>query len=379
MNCLHIADKHVAEQYLTGQLDDSQKDEFEIHILECQDCLSAVETLKDLRLALSSHAHEIRLDSDRGASRFWKWCLVAAASVALVVAVGISQRRRQGSRSAMHVASQPLPAPQTPAQTAQTENISNSPTPAATAQSTKAPLAERQHQTHPSRKVIQDSGKQPHIVPVTPATTPEPSIPAPAEVASVQSGTGAETKEIAGIKSTELTSEQALELYRLAQVRPVPFTFAGMKPSRSAPSGLSAMPGAGHDSGSSMFQLGMAAYVEGKYREASSILETASQAEPGAPNINFYLGICRLMLGRPDSAIPALSKVTSESKSRLIQPGHLYLAKAYLQKAELDRAQSELERAVSLPGSFKGEADSLLQKVRALRTSIDSGSSPEQK
>ncbi len=375
MICQNFADQQMAERYLKGQLEDSQRDQFELHILECPDCLNALETLKDLRFALQSQAHEIRLAPERSAAKFWKWSLVAAASLALLFAVGMIQRRRQSPGPGSNIATQPLPGYQVPAP-AHTENAP-SPAPAESAQTTKAPVSQPPVKRDSADRSTKLARKQPEPVSVQPSLqAPVETTPPLAEVASAtQPAQPAKTKKKSGADEQQLTSDQAVELYHLGEVRPAPFTFAGIKSTRPSSPGLGAMAGAGHDSASSTFQLAMASYVEGNYREASSILEMASQSEPGAPNINFYLGVCRLMLGHPESAIPVLNKVTSEARSRLVQPAHVYLAKAYLQKADLGRAQSELETATSLPGSFKGEADALLQRVRALRTRIGKSSS----
>ena len=50
----------LAEKYLNGQLDEAEQDTFEIHILECGQCLDTVELLQAVRFDLTERASVIR-------------------------------------------------------------------------------------------------------------------------------------------------------------------------------------------------------------------------------------------------------------------------------------------------------------------------------
>jgi hypothetical protein len=91
MDCSELDRGELAERYLTGQLDSSAQDEFEVHILECAKCLRAVEILQSVSDDLAQRAHEIRTDTSTGRLWLrWKWVAAGAFSV-LLCAAGILQ------------------------------------------------------------------------------------------------------------------------------------------------------------------------------------------------------------------------------------------------------------------------------------------------
>jgi anti-sigma factor RsiW len=53
MECHESHRDESAEKYLNGQLDPAARDEFEVHILECTECLRRVEALEMLRHELA--------------------------------------------------------------------------------------------------------------------------------------------------------------------------------------------------------------------------------------------------------------------------------------------------------------------------------------
>jgi hypothetical protein len=54
MDCRQVAKQGIAELYVIGQLESSLQSEFEIHVLECKDCLQTLEVLQELRAVLMS-------------------------------------------------------------------------------------------------------------------------------------------------------------------------------------------------------------------------------------------------------------------------------------------------------------------------------------
>lgn len=375
MDCRRIAEEEIAECYLSDRLEEPLREEFEIHILGCPSCLESVETLQDLREALKSEAHQIRLAPERQRVQWWTWVLATAATL-IVAAVGVLQWRvpKTGEGSA-NIAQQRVPpgvaTTSVGDETGKTEN-----------------KAARVYSQHKGQAVTQSAppesahlgsgepGSPPSGQPVARGLPEEPSAmdtPPKSMLSEKQPEVRRDLQ-----KRSELTSAQAVELYRLAEVRAAPYSFSGLAQGapvrRAGPVEQTTTAGAVAGTTGAVspaFQRAMVAYVEGRYDDASRMLETAAQADPKAPNINFYLGVCRLLLGRPDDAIPSLMRVTEDGKSLLVQPAHVYLAKAYLQKADLKSAESELEAAGSLPGPRKNEANSLLLRVRAFRTAIE--------
>jgi hypothetical protein len=88
-------------------------------------------------------------------------------------------------------------------------------------------------------------------------------------------------------------------------------------------------------------------------------------------DVNFYLGICRLVEGHPADSIPVLKAALSSPPSPLTQPAHFYLAKAYVQVQLIAEAEHEMQEAAAMPGRLRAEARALLARIQALRKAID--------
>jgi anti-sigma factor RsiW len=56
MECRELHRDESAEKYLNGQLDPATRDGFEVHILECAECLRRVEALQMLRHELAQRS-----------------------------------------------------------------------------------------------------------------------------------------------------------------------------------------------------------------------------------------------------------------------------------------------------------------------------------
>ena len=90
----------------------------------------------------------------------------------------------------------------------------------------------------------------------------------------------------------------------------------------------------------------MAAYNEGHYADAANHLTSALNLEPNSVEINFYLGVCRLLSGSNPDAISLLKHVINTSDSEYSQRAHYYLAKAYLHTSRNREAAVELGQTV---------------------------------
>lgn len=107
----------------------------------------------------------------------------------------------------------------------------------------------------------------------------------------------------------------------------------------------------------------LAAYAREDYRTAERQLARASagNAEPG---VQFFLGVSRLMLGRPSDALAPLAGALDPEDNPYAPEARYYLAKAFLQLGQPDSAVAYL-RLVS------GDTSSLARQARALLVRID--------
>jgi tetratricopeptide (TPR) repeat protein len=158
-------------------------------------------------------------------------------------------------------------------------------------------------------------------------------------------------------------------------VEPPAYTFSGIVPKGKLPkddkrgsfSKDRESPGAGR----ALFQEGMSEYVEGHYAEATGYLESAVQLEPKAADINFYLGICKLLQGHPEESIVPLKNAAAAGPSIYLQPSHYYLAKAYVQSNKFAEAEDEFRKAIAAPGRLTSDAKGLLARLQTLRGQIE--------
>src|SRR5215470_9426508 len=95
MDCSNIDRNELAEEYLNGALDEANQNDFEIHILDCQKCLQAVEMLQFVRFDLTDRAPAIRSQTPPQTHWWfrWQWALVAC-SLMIVGVWGLREWRR---------------------------------------------------------------------------------------------------------------------------------------------------------------------------------------------------------------------------------------------------------------------------------------------
>jgi tetratricopeptide (TPR) repeat protein len=119
------------------------------------------------------------------------------------------------------------------------------------------------------------------------------------------------------------------------------------------------------DAATVKFKEAMEHYQQGRYSAAAVVLGEASSLDPEAPHILFFLGISQLLAGQTDQAIDALGKTIMLGDSPYLEEVHLYRAKAYVRRGNLDRAIAELEGAIQLRGEREAEARDFLRQLRA--------------
>jgi hypothetical protein len=409
MDCQALDRNELAEKYVSGQLDPALQDEFETHILDCPRCLQTLEVLQNVRDDLADRAHEIRAQSSVQRVRFrWRW-LAAVPVLAIVAVVGFF-RVWHGSPSAPLPSQSALNSP--PASERKDTNIAPGtglaegleqsklmavkPAPSAGSKPSTLPSGAKPSPPSPGQRpdssVAKSSASQeavPHALGGEPNGTEVANLPPGAHN---QAPPSPGNDKIATRRPASENDEVAKELFRLGIVQPPPYTFSGFasakppgaKGSKSglgkalgAPNGKPGQPNAS-EIARGLFQNAMDAYLEQRYGAAASLLEEAAQAEPKASDINFFLGICKLMLAKPGEAVAPLNNVLADEKSPFAQSAHYYLAKAYVQTDNLAEAEGQLQAAVAMPGRLRTEASSMLIRVQALRATQGKQDPPEQ-
>ena len=391
MQCQELHRDELAEQYLNGKLDPAAQDEFEVHILECVQCLRQVEAVQTLRHGLAERAHQIRAYSPVGRSRFrWQW--VTAAAFALVVCgLGVIEFQRiKAPRSAK------LQVP--PSSSISITGGATIEVPATKSSSANSALVDnlpvngfnfRLNDSHVTRDNAPFTGSAPgsglnlkaqrarsnriNVDGIDGASNStkgmSASIDYPATTPSMSQQVHAEVPPVGSDETTK-------ELFRLGTITAFPYTFSGFGSSGKGVgsnvslNALSDKTGGprSSDPTRAFFRSAMNAYVEKRYVDALEILEEAVKKEPGAPDVNFYLGICRLLEAKPEASITPLNAVLESKESPLQQAAHFYLAKAYIQTGDLANAESQLKTAAAMPGNLSTEAGLELGRLQALRS-----------
>jgi hypothetical protein len=377
MDCQKLDRDEIVEKYLGGKLDSAAEDEFEVHLLECARCLHAVEIVQAVTNDLAERAHEIRAQTpvQSGWLR-WRWAAAASTCVVLVSVLGITWFQRSRQMPANEVAqvsstSNPVVSPERPATKSSTASVT----------------------TSDAQKLQKIEGKAPPTVggatdvlavkpekgsdvagekPVDMARIPPPVTQLPSNVPEKNSSaTAVATTATEAHSVNTISEERAEELFRLGTVQPPPYTFSGLAASAKGGRGVdpaTAVPGHTYSAATrAWFESGMNAYIDRRYSVAIENLEKAVQLEPDATDANFFLGVCKLLLGDAAGAIVPLKNAAADEKSQWAQPAHFYLAKAYVQSGDLAQAEAQFSAAAAIKGRLTTEARSSLDRVQALR------------
>jgi hypothetical protein len=391
MGCRVFDQEDVIPKYLSGRLDLATEDEFGMHLLECSDCQNAVETLQLVRQNLIAREHEIRSYST-ARRRLWWPQLALAASLLLVFGIGFSQwaRHRRGSTQPVQQASSKSTKPEATlasgSPNATREPANHQP------QSASSPPGISAHNAQNQAPSSVEKGASDHLAVNSSAHTSGETAPAP-------------TTEVAGLPASEATppktstetpsnlaspaTPETDELAKLAVVRALPYSFAGVAASQPSgggstkgfqvPSaGLSARsanskPGtSGFHTAQDYFTAGMYAYVDRNYETAADLLGEAVQLNPNLPEANLYFGICKLLLGKPQDAVSPLQSASRGDKPAVSQAGHFYLAKSYLKLRKRAEAEDELRASAAIPGRLSAESNALIERLRSIPVSTPS-------
>lgn len=114
------------------------------------------------------------------------------------------------------------------------------------------------------------------------------------------------------------------------------------------------------------FDAAMAKYTAGQYADAEAGLSAAVASAPDLPPAQFYLGISRLLLGRPADARTPLAAAASLGVSPWSEESHFYLAKVALAQNDVATATTELRTAAAAGAGPAGEARRILAALDEL-------------
>jgi tetratricopeptide (TPR) repeat protein len=356
MNCQDVEKSELAEKYLRGELDATTQDNFEVHILECPNCLYLAETLQAAREGLSLRAQEIRALAVPVEKPWPRLALAGGLAAVCLLAAGYFGWSRWHHRKTAGV--------KTPASSVAASHYPPAGK-AADANAAKAPVA-----TNKAAQPQTSAGvKTP--APLEKAAPNAAPSPAPREksgsLGTFVPGAAAKAEEQRDVAEAALSKLEVVQ--KPAYLWPGPTT----QPPKavlgdvSAPAGTV---GSGSEAGRTDFQQAMVAYLDGRYRVAIALLEDDLRKEPSAPDTNFYLGACYMLMGRPADSVAPLKVAAQNVNSPLRQSAHFYLAKAYLQTRELAEAENEYQAAAALAGPLKQDAVAELAKLRTIRATL---------
>ena len=109
LDCARVEEGEVELRYLNGTLADDEAEAFEAHYMGCEQCWASLERALELRAAIASVDLGVTAARGRRAvagrstlpPRVWTrrwWPVAAAASILIVLAVGVQMRRTAGNR-----------------------------------------------------------------------------------------------------------------------------------------------------------------------------------------------------------------------------------------------------------------------------------------
>ena len=87
MNCQRVSAEDMVERYLLDGLSEADREAFEEHYFECDQCFANVEAVRAVKVRLEREQESVPRLAQRPSStiRWWWWALVAAACVTLGV------------------------------------------------------------------------------------------------------------------------------------------------------------------------------------------------------------------------------------------------------------------------------------------------------
>lgn len=113
-----------------------------------------------------------------------------------------------------------------------------------------------------------------------------------------------------------------------------------------------------------IFRDAMTSYAAGRCAEAIPALRRALALDASFTQARFYLGVCELHGGSVDAASATLQGVIAAGESPYLEDAHFFLARARIQRGDVEGARQELRRVLALQGDRQEEAKQLLEQLR---------------
>jgi len=112
------------------------------------------------------------------------------------------------------------------------------------------------------------------------------------------------------------------------------------------------------------FDRAMVSYQQNDFAGAIEQLETLSELEPSSEaEVNFYLGVSMLLVGRSQDAITPLKRSVKSIDGVPHETSHYYLALAYLKRNQPEQAIAELDAVIEMNGTYRSAAKKLKQQM----------------
>lgn len=113
------------------------------------------------------------------------------------------------------------------------------------------------------------------------------------------------------------------------------------------------------DSAASDFRAAMENYPAGDYHATAAALRQVLQRHPDSADARYFLGICELLDGKAQAAVPELRSIAAAG-SPYAEEAHYFLAQAYLRLGQVPDALAELKR---VEGEYAPKARRLIQQI----------------
>jgi tetratricopeptide (TPR) repeat protein len=115
------------------------------------------------------------------------------------------------------------------------------------------------------------------------------------------------------------------------------------------------------------FNSAMEAYQHDDFETAIERLWTLNELQPAnTREVNFYLGVSLMLVGRNRDAIGPLNQVIESGNGRLGEKGRYYLALAYVKTGQIKEAVSEADAIIAKGGEYLVAAKQLKEAISDL-------------
>jgi hypothetical protein len=123
------------------------------------------------------------------------------------------------------------------------------------------------------------------------------------------------------------------------------------------------LPGAEQTTHTHRFDQAMESYLKHDCAGAIAGLRASVEAGSDGPAAAFYLGICTLLTGDPDSGIKDLRLAIATGGVPYIEQAKYYLAKALIGRQDIASARAQLESVIAMHGALEQQSKSILAQI----------------